>query len=80
MLKIAIRSRKGGARADALVSFAAGANPKEALAALPAAVRAKAAAAAPAQPAAEGAVFTVPLGGAPAARLYVFGGGKSLEV
>ena len=80
MLKIAIRSRKGGARADALVSFAAGATPKEALTALPAAVRAKAAAAAPANPAAEGAVFTVPLGGAPAARLYVFGGGKSLEL
>ncbi len=80
MLKISIQSRKGGARADALVGFAVGATPKAALAALPVAVRAKAAAAAPAQPAAEGSVFTVPLGGAPAARLYVFGGGKSLEL
>ena len=77
LLKISIRSRKGGARADAWVTFAVGASPKEALATLPAAVRARAAAAAPAQPAAEGAVFTVPLGGAPAARLYVFGGGKN---
>ena len=79
MLKISIRSRKGGARADAWVTFAVGSTPKDALAVLPAAVRAKAAAAAPAQPAAEGAVFTAPLG-APAARLYVFGGGKSGEI
>ena len=43
LLKIAIRSRKGGARADAYVAFAVGATPKEALAAVPAAVRAKAA-------------------------------------
>jgi leucyl aminopeptidase len=80
LLKISIRSRRGGARADALVAFAVGSSPKEALAALPAAVRGKAAAAAPAQPAAEGAVFTVPLAGAPAARLYVFGGGKTLDL
>jgi len=80
LLKIAIRSRKGGARADAFVAFAVGATPKEALAILPAAVRAKAAAAAPAQPAAEGGVFTAPLGGSPAGRLYVFGGGKSAEI
>lgn len=80
MLKISIRSRRGGARADAWVAFAVGANPKEALATLPAVIRAKAAAAAPAQPAAEGAVFTVPLGGAPAGRLYVFGGGKAAEI
>ncbi len=79
MLKISTRTRKG-ARADAWVTFAVGATPKEALATLPAAVRAKGVSAAPAQPAAEGAVFTVPLGGAPAARLYVFGGGKSLDV
>jgi leucyl aminopeptidase len=80
LLKIAIRSRRRGARADALVAFAVGATPKRALAAVPAVVRAKAAAAAPAKPAAEGAVFTLPLGGSPAARLYVFGGGKSLEL
>jgi len=80
LLKITIRGRRSGARADAYAAFAAGASPKKALEALPAAVRGKASAAAPAQPAAEGAVFTVPLEGGPAARLYVFGGGKSLEV
>jgi leucyl aminopeptidase len=78
--KISIRNRKGSARADAWVVFAVGPTPKEALAALPAAVRARAAAAAPAQPSAEAAVFTVPLGGRPAERLYVFGGGKTAEI
>jgi leucyl aminopeptidase len=78
--KISIRSPRSGARADAFVAFAAGANPKEALASLPASIRARAAAAAPAQPGAEGGVFTAPLGGSPAQRLYVFGGGRSLEL
>jgi leucyl aminopeptidase len=79
LLKIAIRTRKR-ARANAYVAFAAGKTRKDALGSLPAEVRARAAAAAPARPAAEGNVFTVPLGGAPAARLYVFGAGTALEV
>jgi leucyl aminopeptidase len=82
LLKISIQS--GGARApraDAHVVFAAGDGRKEALSSLPSELRALVAAAAPAEPSADGAVFTLPLrGGKGAARLYVLGAGKATEI
>ncbi len=81
MLKISIQSGKAKApRADALVVFAAGDGRTKALGTVPADVRARVAAAAPAAPAADGAVFTLPLEGRRAARLYVLGAGKETEI
>jgi leucyl aminopeptidase len=82
LLKISIPTGKARApRADAHVVFAAGKDRKEALSSLPASLRARAAAAAPAEPSADGAVFTLPLrDGALAARLYVLGAGKEAEI
>jgi len=82
LIKISIQNRRARARrADALIVFAAGSGRKEALASLPAGLRALVAAAGPAAPAADGASFTLPLGGrGPAARLYVFGAGKENEI
>ncbi|MCM3874847.1 MAG: hypothetical protein NEA02_00355, partial [Thermoanaerobaculia bacterium] len=81
MLKISIlngQARK--ARVDAHVVFAAGEGRTKALASLPADLRARVAAAAPAAPAADGAVFTLPLERKGAARLYVLGAGKETEI
>jgi len=82
LLKISIQSGKARApRADALIVFAAGSGRKEALASLPADLRARVVAAGPAAPAADGAFFTLPLGErGQAARLYVFGAGKETEI
>ena len=82
MIKISIRNgRVRAPRADAHVVFAAGNGRKEALASLPSDLRALVAAAAPAEPSADGAVFTLPLrGGKGAARLYVLGAGKAAEI
>ncbi|MGE5716504.1 MAG: M17 family peptidase N-terminal domain-containing protein, partial [Acidobacteriota bacterium] len=79
MLKISIQS--GKTRADAHVVFAAGSGRKEALASLPADLRARVGAAGPSAPAADGAFFTIPLGErGQASRLYVFGAGKEAEI
>jgi len=81
LLKISILNGKArAARADAHVVFAAGEGRTKALASLPADFRARVAAAAPAAPAADGAVFTLPLEGKRAARLYVLGAGKETEI
>ena len=81
MLKISILNGKArAARADAHVVFAAGEGRTKALASLPVDLRARVAAAAPAAPAADGAVFTLPLEGKRAARLYVLGAGKETEI
>jgi leucyl aminopeptidase len=81
LLKISILNGKArAARADAHVVFAAGEGRTKALASLPADLRARVAAAAPAAPAADGAVFTLPLEGKRAARLYVLGAGKETEI
>jgi leucyl aminopeptidase len=83
-VKLELRdSRRGrGARRDAFVVFAsAGEGKADPLETVAAEVRAKAAAAAPAEPGAEGSLFTVPLPRpGPAARLYVFGVGKNREM
>ena len=80
-MKLELRDnlRRGrGRRRDAFVVFSATPKGKgKAFENVPAEVRARAAAAAPAEPGAEGALFTVPLGrSGPAERLYVFGVGK----
>ncbi len=81
MLKISILNGKTRtARADAYVVFAAGEGRAKAMAPLPADLRARVAAAAPAAPSADGAVFTLPLEGKRAARLYVLGAGKETEI
>lgn len=85
LLKISILNDKARAtRTDAHVVFAAGDGRAKALASIPASFRARVAAAAPAAPAADGAVFTLPLGkgseGSGAARLYVLGAGKETEI
>ena len=82
MLKISIQSGKARARrADAHIVFAAGGGRKEALASLPSDLRARVAASGPAEPAADGAFFTLSLGERGLAeRLYVFGAGKETEV
>ena len=82
-MKLELRdSRRGRPRRDAFVVFAvAGKIKGGALDSLPAEVRAKAAAGAPAEPGAEGSLFTVPLGKmGVAARLYVFGAGPNREM
>jgi leucyl aminopeptidase len=82
LLKISIQSGKARApRADAHIVFVAGGGRKEALASLPADLRARVAASGPATPAADDAFFTLPLGErGQAARLYVFGAGKEAEI
>ncbi|MFI5119051.1 MAG: leucyl aminopeptidase family protein, partial [Thermoanaerobaculia bacterium] len=82
MVKISIQSGKARTRrADAHIVFVAGSGRKEALASLPADLRARVASSGPAAPAADGAFFTLPLGErGQAARLYVFGAGKETEI
>lgn len=71
-VEIGIGKRK---KTDALVAFAIGTG-ADALGSLPASVRSAAAKVAPAEPGADGVLFTAGLADGPAERLYVFGAGK----
>jgi leucyl aminopeptidase len=79
-MKLSLRDPKKG-RADAFVVFATSNDGKPSLDSIPREVRDRARAAVPPATGGEGSIFTMPLEeGDPAARLYVIGAGKSLDL